>query len=211
MAGNGFPVVGIGASAGGVEALQAFFEPMPADPGMAFVVITHIGEGHESALPQILVRSTALPIVAVRDGEQIEANHIYIVTSSAVATASRGCLHLRSGGAGIRERNTVDVFLASLAADYGEAAIGVILSGSGHDGTLGTKAIKEKGGLTLAQKTDHGAPRYPDMPAHAIASGAVDLQIAVEDMAQRLIEYAQTRGTLETRAHRNNRAERMRW
>ncbi|HKS89366.1 MAG TPA: chemotaxis protein CheB [Stellaceae bacterium] len=206
---NQFPAVGIGASAGGVEALQGFFEKMPADPGMAFVVVTHIGQGYESALPQILARSVALPIVAVRDGESIAADHIYIITSNAVATVRRGRLRLRPEPES-RERNPIDVFFASLADEYGETTIGVILSGSGHDGTLGAKAIKEKGGLTVAQKTDHSAPRYPDMPANAIASGAVDLQIPVEEMASRLVEYARSLGTLETRAQRNNRSERER-
>src|SRR5690349_25138783 len=88
-ANNRFPVVGIGASAGGVEALQAFFGPMPSDPGMAFIVVTHLGEGHESALPQILSRSTALPIAPIQDGAAIEPNHVYILGSDAVPTVRR--------------------------------------------------------------------------------------------------------------------------
>src|SRR5205085_1114064 len=88
--------------------------------------------------------------------------------------------------------------------------VGVILSGSGHDGTLGAKAIKEKGGLTIAQKAAHSVLRYPDMPANAIASGAVDLQIPVEQMAERLVEYVQSLGELETRSQRATRAERER-
>ncbi|HLY44858.1 MAG TPA: CheR family methyltransferase [Stellaceae bacterium] len=209
MAADQFPVVGVGASAGGVEALQAFFQPMPADPGMTFIVITHIGEGYESALPQILERSTTLPIVAVREGERIAANHIYIVTSNAVAAVRRGRLRLRRHVSSPRS-NTIDALLASLAEEYGDAAVGVILSGGGHDGTLGARAIQEAGGLTIAQTADHGAPRYPDMPTNAIASGAVDLQIPVAEMAQRLVEYVQRRGTLEGRAARHDRVERER-
>src|SRR5207237_10341387 len=105
--------------------------------------------------------------------------------------------------AGRRELNTIDVFLASLAEDRGEYSVAVILSGTGHDGTLGAVAIKEKGGLTVAQQADHSAPRYPDMPASAIASGAVDLKIPVQDMAGKLIEYVQGLGTLDTSPRRS--------
>ena len=210
MANNRFPVVGIGASAGGVEALQAFFEPMPADPGMAFIVVTHLGEGYESSLPQILSRSTEMPIAAMQDGGAIEPNHVYVLGPGAVPTLRRGRLRLNPRSAGRREFNTIDVFLASLAEDRGEYSVAVILSGTGHDGTLGVKAIKEKGGLTVAQMTDHTAPRYPDMPASAIASGAIDLKIPVQHMAGKLIEYARGLGTLDISTRRNNGTERER-
>ena len=203
-------MVGIGASAGGVEALQAFFGPMPSDPGMAFVVVTHLGAGYESSLPQILSRSTALPIEAMRDGGTIEANRIYVLASDEMPTLRRGKLRLSPRSASRRELNTIDVFFASLAEDRGEYSVAVILSGTGHDGTLGAKAIKEKGGLTVAQQTDHSAPRYPDMPASAIASGAVDLKIPVQDMAGKLIEYAQGLGTLDISGRRNDHAARNR-
>jgi len=210
LANNRFPVVGIGASAGGVEALQAFFGPMPAHPGMAFVVVTHLGAGYESSLPQILSRSTVLPIAAVRDGDAIEANRIYVLASDEMPTLRRGKLRLSPRSAGRRELNTIDVFLASLAEDRGEYSVAVILSGTGHDGTLGAVAIKEKGGLTVAQQADHSAPRYPDMPASAIASGAVDLKIPVQEMAGKLIEYAQGLGTLDIRGRGNNHDARNR-
>ena len=210
MPGSRFPIVAVGASAGGVEALQAFFKPMPADPGVAFIVITHIGERQESALPQILARVTPLPIRPIRDGERLEVNQVYVLTSNAVATMQRGHLRLRQRAEGAREYNTIDVFLASLAADAGDQSIAVILSGSGHDGTLGAKAIKEMGGLTIAQIHDHGAPVYPEMPRSAVASGVVDLQVPVEQMAQRLVDYVRRLGTLETRGQNNTRARRQR-
>src|SRR5947207_3237758 len=178
---------------------------MPSDPGMAFVVVTHLGEGYESSLPQILSRSTALPIEPMRDGGTIEANRIYVLASDEMPTLRRGKLRLSPRSAGRRELNTIDVFFASLAEDRGEYSVAVILSGTGHAGTLGAKAIKEKGGPTVPQQTDHSAPRYPDMPASAIASGAVDLKIPVQDMAGKLIEYAQSLGTLETQASRQER------
>src|SRR5438067_10460368 len=203
-ANDGLLVVGIGASAGGVEALQAFFGPMRSDPGMAFVVVTHLGAGYESSLPQILSRSTALPIEPMRDGDAIEAKRIYVLASDEMPTLRRGKLRLSPRSASRRELNTIDVFLASLAEDRGEYSVAVILSGTGHDGTLGAKAIKEKGGLTVAQQTDHSAPRYPDMPASAIASGAVDLKVPVQDMAGKLVEYVQGLSTLDTSARRNH-------
>lgn len=199
MAGNRFPIVGIGASAGSIEALQAFFQPMPAEPGMAFIVVMHLGEHHESVLPQILARATALPIAEVHDGEMIEPNHVYVLTSNALPTVRRGRVRLLRQTTDARERNPIDVLFASLAEDIGDLSIGVILSGTGHDGTLGAKAIKEKGGLTVAQKADHSAPQYPEMPANAIASGSVDLQIGVEEMGQRLVDYVSSLGTLENR------------
>ncbi|HEX2151299.1 MAG TPA: CheR family methyltransferase [Stellaceae bacterium] len=209
MPADRFPVVGIGASAGGVEALQAFFEAIPADPGMAFIVVTHVAAGQESALAEILARWTALPIEPIRNGAAIEPNHAYVLASDAVVTLSRGRLRLVQQPAGEREHNRIDIFFASLAEDRGEDAVAVILSGVGHDGTLGAKAIKESGGFTVAQIGDHPAPRYPQMPAHAIASGAIDLRLPVEDMAGKLIEYARGLGRLDPDRQQRGRGTRL--
>lgn len=209
MAANRLLVVGIGASAGGVEALQAFFAPMPADSGMAFIVVTHIGEGYESALPQILARSTKLPIAPIRNGEAPEPNHIYVQSTDAVPVLQRGRIRVRTRSSRRREHNPIDVFLSSLAEDRGDLAVAVILSGAGHDGTLGAKAIKEKGGLTVAQRSDHTAPRYPEMPGHAISSGAIDLKLPVQEMAAKLVEYSQSLGTLEQRTGGDNGGSRI--
>jgi two-component system CheB/CheR fusion protein len=141
---NRFPVVGIGASAGGVEALQAFFGPMPLDPGMAFIVVTHLGYGYESALPQILTRSTHLPIAAIRNGDTIEPNRVYVLSSNSVLTLRRGKLRLLPASTTRREYNPIDVFFASLAEDRGEYAFAVILSGTGHDGTLGPRRSRKR-------------------------------------------------------------------
>ncbi len=201
--------MGIGASAGGVDALQAFFGAMPADPGMAFIVVTHIAAGQESALPHILARLTTLPIEPIEDGASIEANHAYVLASDAIATLDRGRLRLTPQPAGGREHNRIDVFFASLAEDRGEDAVGVILSGVGRDGTLGAKAIKEGGGFTIAQIGDHTAPQYPQMAAHAIASGAIDLRLPAEDMAGRLIEYARGLGKLDPDRQRRGQRARL--
>ena len=183
-----FPVVGIGASAGGVEALQAFFRAIPdPPPAMAFVVVTHLGADHESALPAILQGCTAMPVLPMRDGEALRPGHAYVPPHDALITIAAGRLVLRPQGvADARERQLVDLFFASLAADQGEESIGIVLSGHGSDGTLGLKAIKEAGGLTLAQGTNGTAPRYGGMPNSAVAGGAVDLLIPVEDMPGRL-------------------------
>src|SRR5207302_8272749 len=130
------------------------------------------------------------------------------LASDAVPTIRRGKLRLNPRLAGRREFNPIDVFFASLAEDRGEYSVAVILSGTGHDGTLGAKAIKEKGGLTVAQQTDHSAPRYPDMPASAIASGAIDLKLPVQDMAEKLVEYVQGLGTLAASVRGDGRSQR---
>ncbi|MBV9551412.1 MAG: PAS domain-containing protein [Alphaproteobacteria bacterium] len=190
--------VGIGASAGGVEALQSFFGAAPLDAGLAFIVVMHLAEGRASALRDILARATGMAVVAARNGMTIEPDHVYVLATDSVLTVRRGRLQLRQhrGGAS-RERHTIDVFFASLAEDVGENAVAIILSGVGNDGTLGAKAIKERGGLTIAQQADHSAPRHPEMPMSAVASGAIDLDIPVEAMGPKLVEYAQGLGRLD--------------
>jgi two-component system CheB/CheR fusion protein len=194
-----FPVVGIGASAGGVEALQALFRAMPEAPlAMAFVVVTHLGPDHESALPTILRDCTTMPVVPARDGEAVEPGYAYVLPNDAVITMAAGRLVLqRQSPEAHRERQPIDVFLASLAEDQGEWAVGIVLSGSGSDGTLGLKAVKERGGLALAQGSNGTTPRHPEMPASAVAGGAVDLVLPVEEMPARLAELAGGFGALE--------------
>ena len=197
-----FPVVGIGASAGGVEALQSFFQAMPAPPpAMAFVVVTHLSPGQESALPAILQKCTAMPVLPMRDGEAVQPGHAYVALHDAVITLVGGRLVLRrQAAAEARERQLIDIFFASLAVDRGEDAIGVVLSGSGSDGSLGLKAIKEAGGLTLAQGSNGSAPRYTGMPSSAVAAGVVDLVIPVENMPGRLAALLEHPATLEESA-----------
>src|SRR5437763_14452342 len=180
---------------------------MPSEPGMAFIVSTQRRQRYEGALPHILGRSTKRPVLAARHGEAIEPNRAYVLVSDSVPTLRRGKLHLRQS-TDRHQYNPIDVFLASLAEDRGEYSVAVILSGTGHDGTLGAKAIKEKGGLTIAQQTDHTAPRYPDMPDNAMASGAIDLKLPVQDMAGKLVEYIQGLGTLAVSARGDGRSQR---
>jgi two-component system, chemotaxis family, CheB/CheR fusion protein len=191
-------VVGVGASAGGVEALEGLLRAVPADSGLAYVVVTHLGPGQVSMLPEILGRAACIPVAAARDGETVAANHVYVLPPDAILTIVRGHLRLHAENATQRERNPIDIFFTSLAKDLEVRAIGVVLSGSGSDGTLGIKAIKEGGGLTVAQGTDASRPRYPSMPESAIASGLVDLVVPLEEMPTKFIDYARSLGALDT-------------
>jgi len=186
--GGHFPVVGIGASSGGLEALESFLRPMPARNGMAFVIITHIGPGRESALADILSRATAMAVVQAADGMMLQRDHVYVLPTDATLLIEQGRIRLRQFN-DYNERTPIDVFLASLAQNSGEDAIAVILSGAGTDGTLGIKAIKEQGGLTLAQGSNGATPQNDSMPNSAIASGLIDLVLPVQDMAAKLVDY----------------------
>jgi two-component system, chemotaxis family, CheB/CheR fusion protein len=183
-----FPVVGIGASAGGVEALTAFFHAVPADSGMAYVVVTHLGAGHESMLHDILAHVAKIPVERAVDGELLRPNQAYVLATAASLLVEDGRLRVRNSGS--RQQSPIDVCLASLAQDRGEHAIGVLLSGGGSDGTLGLKAIKERGGLTVAQGSNGIGPQHASMPDTAIAAGTVDLVLPVEGIPARLVGYA---------------------
>src|SRR5215472_3519043 len=191
------PIVGIGASAGGVEALEQFFRAVPADNGLAFVVVTHLPHDRESMLSEILGRATRMPVVDAEDGERVEAEHVYVLPPGAILTIREGRLRLRRTAAADRERAPIDVFFNALAEDQNEHAIGVVLSGGGHDGTLGIKAIKENGGLTIAQGTKVSRPRFAEMPLSAVAAGFVDLELPVEDMPERILGYVRNWGAFD--------------
>jgi two-component system, chemotaxis family, CheB/CheR fusion protein len=192
------PIVGIGASAGGVEALEQFFKSLPPGNGLAFVVLTHLPPDRESMLSEILGRAARMPAVDVRDGEKVEAEHVYVLPPSAILTIREGRLQLRRTAPADRERAPIDVFFTSLAEDQAEHAIGIVLSGGGHDGTLGLKAIKEHGGLTIAQGTNVTRPRFAEMPSSAVAAGIVDLELPVETIPERIIGYVRNWGAFDT-------------
>jgi two-component system, chemotaxis family, CheB/CheR fusion protein len=174
-----FPIVGVGASAGGVEALESLFRAMPPDPGVAFVIITHLAPKRESMLPEILARDTRMPVLIAEHEQPLRRDHVYVAPADAVLDIKDRRLRVRAVEDG-RERTPIDSFFAALAEDQSEYAIGIVLSGGGSDGTLGIKAIKEHGGLTMAQATDGSGPRHASMPASAIASGLVDLAVSVD-------------------------------
>jgi len=185
---NQFLIAGVGASAGGVEAFERLFRPMPTDTGMAFVLMTHLARQHESALPEIIGRCTKMPVLSASDGIKVEPNHVYVCPPGQLMTLEQGQLRLRPSIAA--DAKPIDVFLSSLAKDRGAATVGILLSGSGNDGTLGIKAIKEQGGLTLAQGSNGKGPMQSGMPDSAIAAGVVDLALPVDEMTARLADFA---------------------
>jgi len=196
VAANKFPIVGIGASAGGLEALEGLFRSMPADTGLSFALVTHLARGHVSSLVEILSRYTPMPVKTALDGVVMNRNELHVCPPDHIMTMVDGTLRLQIR-ADEAQRKPIDVFLSSLAEEHGEASIGILLSGGGSDGTLGIKAIKERGGLTLAQGGDGAGPLQPGMPDTAIAAGVVDLVLPVEEMAKRLADYARNFGKIE--------------
>ena len=176
-------VVAIGASAGGIDAFRHFFEAMPTDSGLGFVVVLHLSATRKSQLAEIIGRWTAMKVAEAIDGEPVGVDRVHVIPPGHVATIAGGRLRLRALGLDVpREPAPIDEFFDSLAADLGDRAVGIVLSGTGHDGALGLKAIKARGGLTLVQGTDGTSPQHAGMPDSAIATGAVDLIVPVQDM-----------------------------
>ena len=183
-----FPIIGVGASAGGIDAFHSFFDHMPPDCGMAFVMILHLPADRKSMLTEILRRWTSMKVVEGEDGALIEPNCVYVPPPHAVVTLTDGHLGVQMPPADSeRILRPIDRFFDSLGTALRERAVGIVLSGTGSDGALGLKAIKAYGGLTIAQGTDGSAPQYPEMPAGAIATGAVDLVAPVQDMPGHLM------------------------
>src|SRR5581483_9086294 len=168
--GSSIPVVGIGASAGGIGALESLLPLFRPGSGLALVVVQHLDPAHPSVLSNMLSRIAALPVHAIEEGMQVEADHIYVIPPNATLTISDDRLQMQPPREQRGQRTPVDNFLKSLAQANGENAAGVILSGTGSDGTLGLRAIKENGGLTLAQE---GA-EYDGMMRNAVNAGMVD-------------------------------------
>jgi two-component system, chemotaxis family, CheB/CheR fusion protein len=198
-------IVGVGASAGGVAALEHLFRTMPPDIGAAFVVVTHIGSHRETLLTEILARHTAMPVVNASHGQRVKANHVYVLPSDAVLTISKQQLNLLPAAINQHERNPIDIFFASLAKAAGENAVGIVLSGAGSDGSLGVKAIKEEGGLTIVQGHDQSGPAHSGMPSSAIATGLVDVVLPVDEIGPKLGEFFRTFDVLKAAesAHHN--------
>ena len=191
-------VVAIGASAGGIEAFRLFFEAMPADSGMCFVVVLHMSADRKSMLADIISRWTAMSVTEAADDDMVLPNQVYIIPPGNVGTLRDGRVRLRPLAADVpREATPIDEFFDSVAADLGEDAIGIVLSGTGHDGALGLKAIRARGGLTLAQASDGTAPQHSGMPQSAIATGAVDLIAPVQDMPSLIGGRKPRNGTTE--------------
>ena len=190
MGGNNFFVVGIGASAGGLRALEEFFDHMPADSGAAFIVIQHLSPDFKSLMKELLSRRTRMNVHRVEQGMEIAPNNVYLIPPGKNLSIEEGVLHLRE-----QESRKVhgaisfpiNIFFHSLADNYAEQAVGMVLSGTGSDGTLGLQAIKEAGGTVLVQ--DPNTAEFDGMPQNAIATGIVDRVLPPAELAQLLYEF----------------------
>lgn len=183
-----FPIVSIGASAGGLEAFEQFFQNMPIDSGMGFVLIQHLDPEHASLLTEILQRSTAMPVVEATDQMPVQPNRVHIIPPNRDMTIFHRVLQLSTPEQPRGQRMPIDAFFRSLAEDQGEQAVGIILSGTGTDGTLGLRAILGAGGLCLVQ--DPRQAKYDGMPGSAIHAGYVTHILPVEEMPRALSEGA---------------------
>ncbi|MDD3608222.1 MAG: chemotaxis protein CheB [Halothiobacillaceae bacterium] len=180
-------VVGIGASAGGLEAIESFFRQMPTDSGAAFVVIQHLSPDYKSLMVELLTKHTTMPVLRSEDGMTVQADHVYLIPPGKNLRLFHGKLLLsdQEGGRGINL--PIDIFLRALAEDQGEKSIAIILSGTGSDGTRGIRAVKEQGGMIMVQSEE--TARFDGMPKSAINTGLADFVLGPEDMPVQLLSY----------------------
>ena len=181
-------IVGLGASAGGLEPLEQFLAGVPASSGLAYVVVQHMDPTHKALLGELLQRTTAMPVHEVADAQRIEPDVVYVIPPNAELTVVGGALHLAQPSQPRGQRLPIDVLFSSLARELGDQAIAVVLSGMGSDGTLGLQAIKSQGGLTLAQQPE--SADFDAMPKSAIAAGCVDIVALPAEMASRILGVA---------------------
>ncbi len=181
-------VVGLGASAGGLEAFRTFFANMPADSGMSFVVIQHLSPGHTSILPELVRASTSMPVEEAADGMSVLPDHVYVIPPDCTLTIQHGMLHVARPAPAREHRYPIDTFFVSLAEDLGERAVCIVLAGGGSDGTLGLRSIKEHGGFSLAQ-AEFDESALAGMPKSASSTGLVDFVMPVERMPEKLLQY----------------------
>ena len=182
-----FPIVGIGASAGGLEALEQFFTNIPQNTGMAFVVIQHLDPTHVGIMPELLQRTTSMKVIQVTDNLRVKPNHVYVLPPNKSMAILNGSLHLFEPTETRGLRLPIDIFFRSLADDQQEKSIGIILSGMGSDGCVGLKAIKEKNGVILVQ--DPQTSKFNGMPSNAIATGSVDIIAAASELPSKLTDF----------------------
>ncbi len=180
--------VGIGASAGGLEALESFFSAMPPDSGMAFVVIQHLSPDYKSLMVELLSKRTVMPVRRAEEGMPVEANTVYLIPPKKQLTIFHGKLILHDIDHGKGINLPIDAFLNSLAEDQAEKSVGIILSGTGSDGARGIRAIKETGGMIVVQSEE--SAKFDGMPRAALATGMADMVLAPEEMPARLISFA---------------------
>jgi two-component system CheB/CheR fusion protein len=184
----GFQIVGIGASAGGLEACTAFLDALPAHSSMAFILVQHLDPTHDSLMVELLATHTSLAVLQATDGAAVEPGHFYIIPPAFFLTLADGSLHLRPAPAMRGARLPFDALLLSMAEDCGARATCIVLSGTGADGSEGLLAIKRQGGFVIAQ--DPAEAGYDGMPSSAIATGAVDAVLPVAAMPAMLAQRA---------------------
>lgn len=180
------PIVAAGASAGGLEVFGQFFEQMPPESGIAFVLIQHLDRTHQTLMPELLSKHTSMPVLKAEEGMKVEANHVYVIPPNTSLSIKNCTLHVHALPLSA-DSKVIDVFFRSLAEDQNESVIGIVLSGTGSDGTLGIKAIKEHGGLTIAQNPE--SAKFEGMPRSAVTSGYVDFVLRVDEMPARILSY----------------------
>jgi two-component system CheB/CheR fusion protein len=181
-----FGVVGIGASAGGLQAIKLFFENMPQDNGMAFVIILHLSPDHESSADKIIQESTQMPVLQVTEKVAIERNHVYVISPAHRLSMNDGYLEVSPSDPRLGRTCAIDLFFRDLADVHRERAFCLVLSGTGSDGAVGLSRIKEQGGVTLAQAPEDA--EFDGMPQAAIDTQMVDLVLPVVEMPQKLLE-----------------------
>ena len=184
---SGFPIIGIGASAGGLEAFELFFKSVPADSGMAFILVSHLDPTHASMLAEILQRISKIPVVEAGNQMKVDPDHVYIIPPNRELTIFHGMLQLSVPGQVHGQRMPIDTFLRSLAEDTGEKAVAVILSGSGTDGTLGLRAIHGAGGVSFVQEP--ATAKYDGMPLSAIQAGLATYVVPTDAMYGEIATY----------------------
>ena len=182
-----FPIVGIGASAGGLEPITKLLENLPSKTGLSFVVIQHLATGQASMLPEILSRSTKMKVQQATDGMQVEQDHVYVISPGTTLTLKNGCIKVLPKSLPFKPIND---FLISLSQEKKTRSIGIVLSGTGNDGTEGLRAIRAEGGITFAQDPD--TAQYPDMPKNAIAVKTPDFVLSPEKIAKELVRIAKS-------------------
>ncbi|MCX8039491.1 MAG: PAS domain-containing protein [Planctomycetota bacterium] len=182
-----FPVIAIGASAGGLEALEAFFSNAPCDAGFAYVVVQHLSPDHKSLMVELLSKHTTMPVLRIEDGMPLAVDHVYLIPPKRNLVVSKGLLRLVQQDHGHLPNLPIDHFMASLAEEAGSLAVGIVLSGTGSDGTRGIRAIKEAGGTVLVQEPM--TARFDGMPRSAINTGLADFVLPPEQMPGELLRF----------------------
>jgi len=194
---NDFPVVGVGASAGGLAAFKKFLGSIPEDSGMAYVLVQHLDPKHESLLPELLQKATKVPVLEITDDIKVEPDHIYIIPSNKMLLATDGILKLspRPAPKSNKRNLPIDLFFSSLAAVHQSHSLGVVLTGTGSDGTEGLRAIKDEGGITFAQ--DEASAEWKEMPRNAVNAGVVDFVLELGEIPKRIVEVISAFGQNE--------------